>query len=78
MLALFAMLFGTRRYEASARNEAVLYAIAAESLFKIAALLIAAGLQFLCSRMQRQPFKHSGWKGWPEILLPTRSVWISS
>lgn len=46
-LALFAMLFGTRRYEASGRNEAVLFAIAAESLVKLLALLIAAGFATL-------------------------------
>ena len=41
ILAIFAMLFGTRRYEPSSRNEAVLFAIAAESLVKIAGLMIA-------------------------------------
>ncbi len=40
LLALFAMLFGTRRYEPSARNEAVLFAIAVESVVKIAALMV--------------------------------------
>lgn len=42
-LALFAMLFGTRRYEASGRNEAILYAVAVESLVKLAALLAVGG-----------------------------------
>ena len=41
LLAAFAILFGTRRYEPSARNEAVLFAVALESLVKIAALMIA-------------------------------------
>jgi len=43
MLALFAMLFGTRRFEASGRNEAILYAVAVESLVKLAALLALGG-----------------------------------
>ncbi|TRW17348.1 PAS-domain containing protein [Glacieibacterium frigidum] len=42
-LALFAMLFGTRRFEASGRNEAILYAVAVESLVKLAALLAVCG-----------------------------------
>lgn len=46
-LALFAMLFGTRRYEASGRNEAVLYAVAAESLVKLAALVAVGGAAML-------------------------------
>ncbi|MDF0543572.1 PAS domain-containing hybrid sensor histidine kinase/response regulator [Sphingobium sp. H39-3-25] len=37
-LALFAILFGTRRYEVAARNEAVLFAVAAESIIKLLAL----------------------------------------
>lgn len=41
-LAAFAILFGTRRYSASGRNEAVLYAVAVESLVKLAALLAVA------------------------------------
>ncbi|WP_336958979.1 PAS domain-containing hybrid sensor histidine kinase/response regulator [Sphingobium aquiterrae] len=38
VLALFAILFGTRRYEVAARNEAVLFAVAAESIIKLLAL----------------------------------------
>jgi Na+/proline symporter/signal transduction histidine kinase/CheY-like chemotaxis protein len=43
VLAAFAMLFGTRRYSISGRSEAVLYAVAVESLVKLAALLAVAG-----------------------------------
>jgi signal transduction histidine kinase/Na+/proline symporter/CheY-like chemotaxis protein len=43
LLALWAMLYGTRRYEASSRNDAVLFAVGFESLIKLAALLIVAG-----------------------------------
>lgn len=46
VLAIFAILFGTRRYEPSARNEAVLFAVAFESLVKIAALMIAGAFAF--------------------------------
>ncbi len=42
VLAGFAMLYGTRRYSASGRNEAVLYAVAVESLLKLAALVAVA------------------------------------
>jgi signal transduction histidine kinase/Na+/proline symporter/CheY-like chemotaxis protein len=44
LLALFAILFGARRYEAAGRSEGLLYAIALDSLIKIAALAIIAGL----------------------------------
>lgn len=43
VLALFAILFGTRRYELAARSEGLLYAIGLESLIKIVAL-VAVGL----------------------------------
>ena len=43
MLALFAMLFGTRRYEAAGRNDGVLFAVGVESLVKLTAL-VAAGV----------------------------------
>ncbi|WP_033920996.1 PAS-domain containing protein [Sphingomonas sp. 37zxx] len=44
VLAMFAMLFGTRRYEASGRNEGVVFATAFESLVKLAALAAVAGV----------------------------------
>jgi len=44
LLALFAILFGARRYEAAGRSEGLLYAIALDSLIKLAALGIVAGL----------------------------------
>lgn len=43
LLAGWAMLYGTRRYEASARNDAVLFAVGFESFFKLVALLAVAG-----------------------------------
>lgn len=41
-LALFAMIYGTRRYEAGSRNDSVLFAVGIESLVKLGGL-IAAG-----------------------------------
>lgn len=43
LLALFAMLFGTRRYDVAARNDGLLYAVATESIVKLIAFLIAGG-----------------------------------
>ncbi|MFV0645146.1 MAG: PAS-domain containing protein, partial [Sphingomonadaceae bacterium] len=42
LLGLFAMLFGTRRYEVAGRNEGLLFAISLESIIKFSALLIVA------------------------------------
>lgn len=44
LLALFALLFGTRRFDRAGRNEGLLYATAAESVFKLLALAAVAGL----------------------------------
>lgn len=44
VLAAFAILFGTRRYDAAGRNEGVLVAVAAESLVKLVALLAVGAL----------------------------------
>lgn len=52
-LALFAILFGTRRYETDTRNEAVLFAVAAESVIKIVALCAIA--LFACLLILRAP-----------------------
>lgn len=43
-LALFTMVYGTRRYEAAGRNDAVLFAVGFESLLKLGALLVAGAL----------------------------------
>ncbi|MEZ5656012.1 MAG: PAS domain-containing hybrid sensor histidine kinase/response regulator [Sphingobium sp.] len=43
-LALFAMVYGTRRYEAASRNDAVLFAVGAESLVKLGGLIVAGVL----------------------------------
>lgn len=44
ILALFAMIYGTRRYEAASRNDAVLFAVGVESLVKIGGLMVAGAL----------------------------------
>lgn len=44
LLALFAILFGARRFEMAGRHEGLLFAIAFESLLKIVALMLVAGL----------------------------------
>lgn len=44
MLAAFAILFGARRYEIAGRNEGMLFSVALDSLIKLAALVILAGV----------------------------------
>lgn len=43
-LALFAILFGARRYQVAGQNEAILFAVATESILKLTALVLVAGL----------------------------------
>lgn len=40
-LALFAMIYGTRRYEAASRNDSILFAVGIESLVKLGGLILA-------------------------------------
>ncbi len=44
LLALFAMLFGARRFELAGRSEGLVFAIGAESLIKLTALIAVAAL----------------------------------
>lgn len=46
-LAIFAMVYGTRRYEADGRNDAVLFAVSFESLLKLFGLLVVAALALM-------------------------------
>jgi Na+/proline symporter/signal transduction histidine kinase/CheY-like chemotaxis protein len=46
-LSVFAMIYGTRRYDADGRNDAVLFAVGVESLLKLFALLVAGALAVL-------------------------------
>jgi Na+/proline symporter len=47
LLALFAMIYGTRRYEAGSRNDAILFAVSFESVLKLGALLVAGFIAVL-------------------------------
>lgn len=44
LLALFAALFGARKFELAGRSEGLLYAIALESIIKLVAILLVAGI----------------------------------
>ena len=44
MLALFAILFGARRYQVAGQNEAILFAVAFESILKLGAIFLVSGL----------------------------------
>lgn len=46
-LALFAMIYGTRRYEASSRNDSVLFAVGIESVVKLGGLVLAGAAALL-------------------------------
>lgn len=46
LLAMFAILFGARRYEAAGHNRGVIAAIAVEAVVKLAALLVLGGFAF--------------------------------
>ena len=47
LLAMFAMLFGARRYELAGRSEGLVYAIGLESLIKLVALVLVAAIAVL-------------------------------
>lgn len=52
-LTLFALIYGTRRYDPASRNDAVLFAVAVESVLKLVALLIAGA--FAAALLMRLP-----------------------
>ncbi|QDX25147.1 response regulator [Sphingomonas suaedae] len=47
LLAIFAALFGARRFELAGRSEGLLYAIALESVIKLLALVLVAGIAIM-------------------------------
>lgn len=47
LLAMFAILFGARRYEAAGHNRGIVAAVAAEAVVKLAALLLLGGFAFV-------------------------------
>ncbi|MFT3997832.1 MAG: hybrid sensor histidine kinase/response regulator, partial [Asticcacaulis sp.] len=61
-LGLFAILFGTRHYVASSRNEGVFYVVAAESLVKLVALVAVAGFAILAWLNAPQEVRTAGWE----------------
>ena len=65
LLAGWAMLYGTRRYEASARNDAVLFTVGFESFFKLVALLAVAG--FAVTLLIQAP---------PQVLARTQNTLV--
>lgn len=44
ILAIFAIVFGARRYQVSGQNEAILFAVAFESVLKLGAMFLVSGL----------------------------------
>lgn len=59
-LTLFALIYGTRRYEAASRNDAVLFAVGFESLLKLTALLVAAAVALILMDGGPDPASHLG------------------
>lgn len=55
LLALFALLFGARRFELAGRSEGLLYAIGLESAIKLAALIAVAGVAVAALAALPQP-----------------------
>jgi Na+/proline symporter/signal transduction histidine kinase/ActR/RegA family two-component response regulator len=59
-LALFTMVYGTRRYEAAGRNDAVLFAVGFESLLKLGALLVAGVIAIVLLAQSSQTISDKG------------------
>jgi signal transduction histidine kinase/Na+/proline symporter/CheY-like chemotaxis protein len=61
LLALFAMLFGARRFELTGRSEGMLYAVGLESVMKMGAMLLVCALA-VAMLMQAGPMRvATGW-----------------
>jgi len=60
-LGLFAILFGTRHYVASSRNEGIFYVVASESLVKLVALVAVAGFAVLAWMGAPETVRAAGW-----------------
>jgi signal transduction histidine kinase/Na+/proline symporter len=68
LMALFAMLFGTRRASAVAHNRGLVLAIAFESLFKLVAML-ALGTLALGANLGADPARATDTNGFPALIL---------
>lgn len=66
VLALFAILFGARRYEVAGRNEGMVFSVALESVIKLVALVIVAGVAI--SLLQAVPAARFD-AGWNELSV---------
>lgn len=71
LLAIFAIAFGTRRYVASSRSEAVLYVIAVESLVKLAALTMVGVFAALLFLHAPAPERLAGMAQFRRIFAPS-------
>lgn len=60
-LAGFAILFGTRRYEIAGRSEGILFSIALESVIKLVAMVLVAGLAVAIIVSAPAAQVHAGW-----------------
>lgn len=54
-LALFAMIYGTRRYEVASRSDSILFAVSIESLVKLGGLVIAGGAALMMINSAPEP-----------------------
>jgi Na+/proline symporter/signal transduction histidine kinase/CheY-like chemotaxis protein len=71
-LALFAILFGTRHYVASSRNEGIFYVIATESLVKLVALVAVAGFAVLAFMSAPPDLRSDGWASFSARFAPSQ------
>jgi Na+/proline symporter/signal transduction histidine kinase len=71
-LSLFAMIYGTRRYDADGRNDAVLFAVGVESLLKLFALLVAGALAVLLIAGQEGNLAREGMAKFSANFAPDR------
>ncbi|WP_226019231.1 PAS domain-containing hybrid sensor histidine kinase/response regulator [Novosphingobium sp. FKTRR1] len=60
-LAGFAILFGTRRYEIAGRSEGILFSVALESVIKLLAMVLVAGLAIVIVMDAPQAQVTAGW-----------------
>lgn len=72
LLALFAILFGARRFEIGGRNEGMLFSVALESLIKLAALAIVAGVGVWVIMTAPAVRVESGWAELTRQFAPAR------
>lgn len=72
ILAGFAMLFGTRRFDAASRSDGVMFAVAVESLVKLVAFLIVGMFAVLLLAASPPAALEAGWAGLSDRFSPSR------